>query len=121
MFQASGSSSPNRSLDAQRIAHQLAPLHTLDPLEHDARLARFVLDVVDRHDVRVLEAPEHQRLLQQHARGRVARELGLDALHRHVAIEHALLGQAHDAHAALPDHAPDLDTRAAAAVAQPAG
>jgi hypothetical protein len=93
---------PEALLHRGRVVHELAPLHAVDALQHDERLARVRRrDVVDRDDVGVLELADDPRLLQQPRDGRGRARLGAHLLDRHLAAQRLLLGQVHHAHAAL--------------------
>ena len=74
------------------------------PAHHEVRAARLSPEVVERHDVGMLEAGDELRLVLEPADERgVVGEVGVDDLHRDIAA-HAGLGRAvHDAEATLTE------------------
>lgn len=102
------------------VSEQVRPRLALDPLEHDQGLVVLVLgDVVDRDDVGVLEATRGPSLLQELAGGPGRTPTRAQGLDRHRAGHGALGGQAHLAHAALPDHLVQLPARGRRRLVEP--
>ncbi len=100
--------------DAEALVRLEARLQlaSLDELHRDVPDACFLAEIVDRHDVRVVEAARRVRLAAKavdHLDRVLAGELVLaDRLQRDDALDHRIVGFVDDAHRAAADLAPDL-------------
>ena len=100
--------------DAEALVRLEARLElaSLDELHRDVPDAGFLAEIVDRHDVRMVEAARRLRLAAKavdHLRRVLAGELVLaDRLQRDDALDHRVVGLVDDAHRAAADLAPDL-------------
>ena len=97
-------------LHAILVAHQLGPGVALDQLEHDLWNVVFPADdVVNRHDVRVLETPGDARLPKQASDVTITAPIAAQRLDRDRAVQLELTPDADDGHAALSQGGADVD------------
>jgi hypothetical protein len=96
--------------DLGGVPDEIRPGGAFDLLQHDDRSPVGVeREIVDRHDVRVLERGGDPRLAEQLQARSLVGELGTQRLRRDLPSERALRGTAHDPHAALAERRADLE------------
>ncbi len=104
-------SGDHHALRLEVSVHDLPEGLSLDELHHDVVKAGLFPDLVDRHDVRVVEGRDRSGFLGEAGEpNRVGREPLGKELHRHVAVEILVVGAEDLSHSPDPELARELVT-----------